>query len=94
MKLYMLTVKTKKKAEAGKGLWPLWRHHKDYNSHDASVPLGRRPVHDDVDPQDLHGVERVGEVHQRGQGDERQGRDAPAGQQRAGLEHVAGCASA
>lgn len=43
----------------------------------ARVPLSRRSVHDDVDPQDLHGVQRVGEVHQRCQGDERQSCDAP-----------------
>lgn len=43
----------------------------------ACVPLSRRSVHDDVDPQDLHGVQRVGEVHQRCQGDERQSCDAP-----------------
>ena len=24
------------------------------------LPLGWRTVHDDIDPQDLHGIERVG----------------------------------
>lgn len=53
----------------------------DSISHDAPAPLSRRAVHDYVDPQDLHGVQRVGEVHQRRQGDERQCRDAPGDQQ-------------
>lgn len=44
-------------------------------------PLSRRSVHDDVDPQDLHGVQRVGEVHQRRQGDEGECRNAPGDQQ-------------
>lgn len=37
--------------------------------------LGRRPVHDDVDPEDLHGIERIRDAHQRGQGDQRQRRN-------------------
>ena len=45
----------------------------------TASPLRRRPVHDDVDPQDLHGVEGVGQVAHGGQRDEAQGRDAPAG---------------
>lgn len=45
----------------------------------GGVPLSGRTVHDNVDPQDLHGIQRVGEVHQRRQGDERQRCDAPAG---------------
>ena len=32
--------------------------------------LGRRSVHDDVDPEDLHGIERVRRVHQGGQRDQ------------------------
>lgn len=44
----------------------------------AAVPLSGRPVHDDVDPEDLHGIEGVGEVHEGGQGDESEGRNAPA----------------
>lgn len=45
-------------------------------------PLCRRPVHDDVDPQDLHGVEGVGQVAHGGQSDEAQSRDALAGHKR------------
>ena len=40
-------------------------------------PLRGRPVHDDVNPQYLHGVQRVRELHDRGQSDEGQGGDAP-----------------
>ena len=35
-------------------------------------PLCRWPVHDDVDPQDLHGVQWVWQLHQRGQRYQRQ----------------------
>ena len=45
----------------------------------TASPLRRRPIHDDVDPKDLHGVEGVGQVAHGGQRDEAQGRDAPAG---------------
>lgn len=45
----------------------------------AAPPLRGRPVHDDVDPQDLHGVEGAGQVAHGGQRDEAQGGDAPAG---------------
>ena len=38
--------------------------------------LRGRPVHEDVDPEDLHGVERVGDVGQGGEGDQHEGRDA------------------
>lgn len=48
----------------------------------SASPLGRRPVHDDVHPQDLHGVEGVGQVAHGGQGDEAQGCDAPVGRRR------------
>ena len=48
----------------------------------TASPLRWRPVHDDVDPQDLHGVEGVGQVAHGGQRDEAQGRDAPAGHTR------------
>lgn len=41
------------------------------------LPLGWRPIHDDVDPEDLHGIQRVGEVHKRCQGDEGEGSNAP-----------------
>lgn len=55
-------------------------------------PLCGRPVHDDVDPQDLHGVEGAGQVAHGGQGDEAQGRDAPAGQKRQdGAPSAAAC---
>lgn len=49
-------------------------------SHDASVPLSWRSVHDDVDPQNLHSVQGIWEVHQRRQGDEGQCCDAPGDQ--------------
>ena len=48
-------------------------------SQPGTSPLCRRPIHDDVDPQDLHGVEGVGQVAHGGQSDEAQGRDAPVG---------------
>ena len=41
-----------------------------------SQALRGRPVHEDVDPEDLHGVQRVGDVGQGGEGDEHQGRYA------------------
>lgn len=41
------------------------------------LPLGWRPVHDDVDPEDLHGIQRVGEIHKCCQGDEGKGSNAP-----------------
>ena len=41
-----------------------------------SQALRGRPVHEDVDPEDLHGVQRVGDVGQGGEGDQHQGRDA------------------
>lgn len=52
-----------------------------WGGHDAAArsPLCGWPVHDDVDPQDLHGVEGAGQVEHGGEGDEAQGRDAPAG---------------
>lgn len=40
--------------------------------------LGGRPVHDDVDPENLHGIERIRDAHQRGQGDQRERRDRGA----------------
>ncbi len=43
------------------------------------LPLGWRPIHNDVDPEDLHGIQRVGEVHKRCQGDESEGSNAPNG---------------
>lgn len=46
----------------------------------SASPLCRRSVHDDVHPQDLHGVEGAGQVAHGGQGDEAQGCNAPAGQ--------------
>lgn len=48
-------------------------------SQPSAPPLCWRPIHDDVDPQDLHGVEGVGQVAHGGQSDEAQSRDAPAG---------------
>lgn len=41
------------------------------------LPLGWWPIHDDVDPEDLHGIQRVWEVHKRCQGDEGEGSNAP-----------------
>lgn len=41
-------------------------------------PLRGRSVHDDVDPQDLHRVERVRQLHHRRQRNESQRGDAPA----------------
>lgn len=48
----------------------------------GASPLCGRPIHDDVDPQDLHGVEGVGQVAHGGQSDEAQGCDAPVGHKR------------
>lgn len=46
----------------------------------SASPLCWRSIHDDVHPQDLHGVEGAGQVAHGGQGDEAQGCNAPAGQ--------------
>ena len=43
-------------------------------------PLCRRSIHDDVDPEKLHRVEWIRQLHHRRQRDERQSRDAPANQ--------------
>lgn len=40
-------------------------------------PLSRRSIHDDVDPEDLHSIQRVREIHERCQGDKREGCYAP-----------------
>lgn len=48
----------------------------------AASPLRWRPIHDDVHPQDLHGIEGAGQVAHGGQGDEAQGSDAPTGHRR------------
>jgi hypothetical protein len=40
--------------------------------------LCRRSVHNNIDPQDLHRVERVGRVHQRGERDQRERGNARA----------------
>ena len=42
-----------------------------------TVPLSWRSVHDYVDPEDLHGVERVGETKKSGESDESEGGYAP-----------------
>ncbi len=39
--------------------------------------LRRRPVHDDVDPENLHGVQWVGHAEDGGDGHQREGGDAP-----------------
>lgn len=54
----------------------------DFNGikNSAPVPLSRRSIHDDVDPKDLHGVQGVGEIHQRHHGDEGQRCNAPGHQ--------------
>ena len=41
------------------------------------LPLRRGSIHDDIDPEDLHGIEGVGEVHEGGQGDEGEGSNTP-----------------
>ena len=43
-----------------------------------NLPLCRWSIHDDVDPEYLHSVERVGEPQQCGDGDQREGSNAPA----------------
>ena len=43
------------------------------------TPLGGWTVHDDVDPQNLHGVEGVGQAEEGGESDEGEGRNAPEG---------------
>lgn len=43
------------------------------------LPLGWRPIHNDVDPEDLHGIQGIGEVHKRCQGDESEGSNTPKG---------------
>ena len=43
-----------------------------------TLPLCRWSVHDNVDPENLHGIERVGEPQQCGDGDQREGSNAPA----------------
>lgn len=50
------------------------------------LPLGWRPVHDDVDPEDLHGIQRVGEIHKCCQGDESKGSNAPKESEHKDLE--------
>lgn len=54
----------------------------DFNGikYSTPVPLSRRSIHDDVDPKDLHGVQGVGEIHQRRHGDECQRCYAPGHQ--------------
>lgn len=44
-----------------------------FPSQPGASPLCWWPVHDDVDPQDLHGVEGAGQVAHSGQSDEAQG---------------------
>ena len=65
---------------------PQWPHHKSFmrSCHcymyvyiHVHVPLCWGSVHDDVDPEDLHGVEWVRETHHCGQSDQCQGRYTP-----------------
>lgn len=42
-----------------------------------TLPLCRWSVHDNVDPENLHGIERVGEPQQCGDCDQREGSNAP-----------------
>ena len=43
----------------------------------STSPLSGRAIHNDVDPEDLHGIEGVGQSHYSGQRDQSQGRNAP-----------------
>ena len=57
------------------------------------IPLCWRSVHDDVDPEDLHGIEGVGEAHHCGECDESQSCYTPAGGGGGGLtddDHITG----
>ena len=49
-----------------------------YDMTTLTLPLCRWSVHDNVDPENLHGIERVGEPQQCGDGDQREGSNAPA----------------
>ena len=42
-----------------------------------ALPLRRRAVHDDIDPEDLHRIERVRQSEESRQGNESEGGDTP-----------------